>query len=132
MAHMKSVDGVQFITGAIRKKLDQGSNRITVTRVKHVKDPLTGEIVACGPNEIYYQESRDLKRNPLSDREKAQRAKWSEACIAAKDIINNKAHPRYMELYLRWREQLNSPSPRKTFPNFVRAVLVQEMKSPNS
>lgn len=41
-------------------------------------------------------------------------------------IIRDPSHPRYMELYNRWRAQLTDPKPYKQFAAFVRAVLVHE------
>ena len=123
---MRTSDGVQLMTGALSKKKEPGVNRLSVTRKKHFRDPLTGEVVALGPNEIYLQERRDYNENPLTQNEQIQRAKWRAACKAAKAIIGNKSHPRYMELYHRWRAQLSDPKPCKQFPNFIRAVLVRE------
>ena len=124
MAHLHSADGIKYMTGALSKKKD--THRLSVTRKKHIKDPITGEVVAEGPNEIYLQERRDFKKNPLTKKEQAQRAKWREACKAAAEILRDKSHPRYMELYHRWRAQLTTDTPCKQFPNFVRAVLVQD------
>ena len=41
-------------------------------------------------------------------------------------ILRDKSHPRYMELYHRWRAQLSAPKPYKQFQGFVRAVMMQE------
>ena len=112
------------LTGALSKRKKE--KRITVTRIKSVKDPLTGEVVGHGKKEIYAQYRRDYKYNPMTEGEQKQRSKWREACRAAAVIIKDKSHPRYMELYHRWREQLNTPHPCKQFPNFVRAVLASE------
>lgn len=124
MAHIKSSAGIKAITGALSKK--KSSRRLSVTRQKHIHDPLTGEVVVTGPNEMYLMDRRDLKKHPLTPNEQAQRAKWREACKAAQLIIRDRNHPRYMELYHRWRSQLSSPKPCKQFPNFVRAVLIGE------
>lgn len=124
MAHIKSSAGIKAVTGALSKK--KSSQRLSVTRQKHIHDPLTGEVVATGPNEMYLMDRRDLKKHPLTPNEQAQRAKWREACKAAQLIIRDRNHPRYMELYHRWRAQLSSPKPCKQFPNFVRAVLIGE------
>ena len=126
MAHMKTSDGIQLMTGAISKKKEQGVNRMTVTRVKHIKDPLSGEEVALGPNEIYLQNRRDYRKHPLSSAEQKQRGNWREACKAAQLILRDKSHPRYVELYHRWRAQLNQPNAYKQFPPFVRTILLQE------
>lgn len=124
MAHY--VPAVEFkeLTGALSK--GKKEKRITVTRIKSVKDPLTNEVVGHGPKEIYAQNRRDYKYNPMTEGEQKQRSKWREACRAAAVIIKDKAHPRYMELYHRWREQLSDEKPCMQFPNFVRAVLASE------
>ena len=101
---------------------------MTVTRRKPVKDPLTGEVVGLGPKEIYAQERRDYKEHPLTQGETKQRGKWSQACREASRIIRDKSHPRFMEMYERWRAQLTSDAPCKQFPNFVRAVLASEKR----
>ena len=124
MAHYKPTAGFEHFTGALSKKKD--TQRLCITRIKSVKDPITGEVVGQGPKEIYAQERRDYNQHPLTEREIQQRSKWREACRAASAIIRDKSHPRYMELYHRWREQLTSDAPCKQFPNFVRSVLVNE------
>ena len=116
------------LTGALSKKKNQ--KRLCVTRRKKVKDPLTGEVVGYGPKEIYAQERRDYDEHPLTPKETVQRSRWREACREAGAIIRDKNHPRFMEMYERWRAQLTSDAPCKQFPNFVRAVLASE-KSPN-
>ena len=121
MAHYVPSDGLGHFTGALSKTKDQA--RITTTRRKRIKDPLTGEQVGWGPKEIYLQERRDFDEHPSSADEKRSRADWSVTCRDAPAIINNKNHPRYMELYHRWRTQLASPKPITQFPNFVRHVL---------
>lgn len=126
MAHMKTCDGVIYLNGALRKKHKKGT-KISITRLKHFRDPITGEEVSVGPNEMYLQEQRDYTRHPLTVNEQKQRAKWREACIAAAEILKDKSNPRYMELYLLWRAQLSSPKPCKQFPNFVRSVIIHEL-----
>ena len=126
MAHIQTIDGIRYSRGAISKKRKQGVNRFTNTRVKEFKDPITHEVVDRGPNEMYLQSYRDYNEHPLTEGETRQRGKWSIACTAVKDVLNDPSSPLYMELYRRWREQLNSPHPRKQFANFVRAVLAQE------
>ena len=126
MAHYTAQAGIDGITGALKKK-DQA--RMSITRIKSVKDPITGEVVGHGPKELYLQEQRDYKHHPLTEKEQAQRAKWREACKAAAEILRDKSHPRYMELYHRWRAQLTTDAPCKQFPNFVRAVLAQEKQT---
>jgi len=124
MAHYTPTEEFNGFTGALSKKKDQ--NRLCVTRIKSVKDPITGEIVGQGPKEIYAQERRDYKYHPLTPAEQNQRLKWREACKQAAEILKDKSSPRYMEFYHRWREQLNDQAPCKQFPNFVRSVLAHE------
>ena len=124
MAHYKPSAGFESFTGALSKKKDQ--RHLCVTRIKSVKDPVTGEVVGYGPKEIYAQEPRDYKHHPLKQGEVQQRGKWREACREAGAIVRDKSHPRYMELYERWRAQLTDKAPCMQFPNFVRTVLVKE------
>jgi hypothetical protein len=128
MAHYVPSTGFENFTGALSKRKTQ--NHLCVTRRKKVKDPLTGEVVGLGPKEIYAQERRDYDEHSLTPKEQAQRARWREACRETGAIIRDKSHPRFMEMYERWRAQLSSPTPCKQFPNFVRAVLASE-KSPH-
>ena len=129
MAHYVPSAGIENFTGAWSKKKIQGVHHMTITRRKKVKDPLTGEVVGLGPKEIYSQERRDMEKNPLTPNETVQRSRWREACREAPLIYKDKNHPRFMELYHLWREQLSSDAPCKQFENFVRAVLAKE-KSP--
>ena len=133
MARYVPTAGFESFTGAISKKKDQ--SHMLVTRRKRVKDPLTGEVVGHGPKEIYAQDPRDYKEHPLKEGEVMQRAKWREACREASLIVRDKSHPRYMEMYERWRAQLSDKEPANSsaapcmqFPNFVRAVLVKELQ----
>ena len=126
MAHCTISNGITGITGALKKTTEQGVNHITVTRKKHIHDPLTGEVVGAGPDEYYIKNKRDYGKNPLTPGEQAQRLKWKQACRDAQLIIRDPSHPRYMELYNRWRAQLTDPKPYKQFAAFVRAVLVRE------
>ena len=121
MAHYKPTDAFEFLTGALSKKKD--TRRYCVTRIKSVKDPITGEVLGQGPKEIYAQERRDYKHHPLTEKEQAQRAKWREACQAAAEIIKDPSHPRYMELYQRWRTHVSTAEKPMQFPNFVRSEL---------
>ncbi len=126
MSHIHTIDGIRYSRGAISKKREQGINHFTNTRVKGFKDPFTHEVVAHGPNEMYQQSYRDYNTAPLTPAEQVQRVKWRQACREASAIIRDKSHPRYMELYHRWRAQLTASAPCKQFPNFVRAVLARE------
>ena len=127
MAHYVPTTGFENFTGALSKKKIQGINRMTVTRRKKVKDPLTGEVVGLGPKEIYAQERRDYKAHPLTPNETVQRSRWREACREAAAIVRDKSHPRYMEMYERWRAQLTDKEACMQFPNFVRSELVKEL-----
>ena len=126
MAHYVPAAEFEQFTGALRKKKNQ--KRLCVTRRKPVKDPLTGEVVGLGPKEIYAQERRDYDEHPLTPNETVQRSRWREACREAPLIYKDKNHPRFMEMYERWRAQLTTDEPCMQFPNFVRAVLVCEKK----
>ena len=126
MAHYKPMDGFENFTGALSKKKIQGVHHMTVTRRKRVKDPLSGEVVGFGPKEIYAQERRDYDEHPMTAGEVNQRGKWREACRMASIIIKDKSHPRFMELYHRWRDHVRSADTPMQFPNYVRAVLASE------
>ena len=52
MAHYTTMDGIGGITGALSKRKTQGVEKMMITRVKSVKDPLTGEVVGQGPQEM--------------------------------------------------------------------------------
>ena len=127
MAHYVPAAEFKQLTGALSKKKNQ--KRLCVTRRKKVKDPLTGEVVGLGPKEIYAQERRDMAKNPLTPNETVQRSRWREACREAGAIIRDKNHPRFMEMYHRWRAQLTTDEPCKQFENFVRAVLASEKRN---
>ena len=125
MARYTTDQGLGDITGALKK--DKKASRLSITRVKSVKDPVTGEVVGHGPKEIFIQNKRDYRHHPMTEGEKSQRDKWRAACHAASEIVKDPSHPRYMELYELWRKQLSADKPSKQFPNFVRSVLVAEM-----
>ena len=124
MAHYTAQAGLDDITGALTKNKRQ--HRLTITRIKHIKDPVTGEEEGRGAKEIYVMNKRDYKYHPMTAGEKTQRSKWTEACRMASQIIKNQSHPRFMEMYNRWKEHLAGPEPHKQFPNFVRSVLAAE------
>lgn len=126
MARYKPMDGFLNFTGALSKKKIQGVNHMTVTRVKSVKDPITGEVVGQGPKEIFAQQRRNYAEHPMTDGEQKQRGKWSETCRLASVIIHDKSHPRYMEIYHHWREYLKTADTPMSFPNFVRHILIHE------
>ena len=127
MAHYVPAEEFKELTGALSKRKEE--KKLCVTRIKRVKDPLTGEVVGRGKKEIYVQYRRDYKYTPMTEGEQKQRNKWKEACRLAAVIIHDKSHPRYMEMYLRWREQINNGESAMQFPNFVRAMLAQEQTS---
>ena len=126
MAHYNPMTGMDDFAGALSKRKIQGVNQMTVTRRKPIRDPLTGEVVALGPKEVYIQKRRNYKKHPLSANEKKNRGDWQKACREAQVILKDRDHPRYMELYHRWRAQLTDPKPYKQFQGFVRAVLMHE------
>jgi len=41
MAHCTISNGIETITGSLKKTTEQGVNHITVTKKKHFRDPLT-------------------------------------------------------------------------------------------
>ena len=124
MAHLITSDGINLLNGALSKR--KSDYRLSITRVKPVKDPISGEVVGHGPNEFYTQNRRNYKNNPLTIGEKAQRSKWTEACRLASVIIKDKNHPRFMAFYQLWRKHLSETKHPMQFPNFVRAVLAKE------
>ena len=126
MAKFTISDGIESITGALKKTTEQGVNHITVTKKKHFHDPLTGEETGTGPNELFIQNKRDYAKHPLTQGETRQRGNWAQACRDAQVILHDKSHPRFMELYQRWKEHLQGPKPHKQFPPFIRTVLLSE------
>ena len=126
MAKFTIRDGIDGITGALKKTTEQGVHQITVTKKKHFHDPVTGEECGTGPNEIFIQKKRDYDEHPLTIGETKQRGNWTQACRDAQVILRDKSHPRFMELYHRWREHLKGPEPHKQFPPFVRVTLLNE------
>lgn len=126
MAHYVPTTGFENFTGALSKKKIQGVNKMTVTRRKPIKDPITEEVVAQGPKEIYVQERRDYDEHPMTLAETKQREKWKDACRLTSVIIRDKSHPRFMELYQRWREHIQTAENPMQFPNFVRVFLSRE------
>ena len=87
------------------------------------------------------RKSRDYKRSPRTEAEKAQAQLWQEVCRDASVIIKDKNHPRYAELRARWNAQfkggadaeLNAGKDKRViygmFPVFVRMVLLTERKA---
>ena len=126
MAHYTPQAGIEVMTGALSKRKDE--DRLSIMRRKSVKDPLTGEEVGLGPKEIYLQHRRDYNRHPMTEGEEKQRSAWTDACRLASAIIKDKSHPRYMEMYNRWREHIRTEKMPMQFPNFVRTALAKESK----
>ena len=124
MAHYEPATEFTHFSGALSKTKD--TQRFCVTRIKSVKDPITGEVLGIGPKEIYAQDRRDYVRHPLTPGEQRQRTRWTEACRMASEIVRDRSHPRYMSLYARWRVQLHSDKPIAQFANYVRSVLATE------
>ena len=126
MAHLTTSDGINLLNGALNKKKKKKHESITVTRVKAVKDPLTGEVMGHGPNEMYIQAQRNYNAHPLTPGETRQRGKWREACRLASVILKDKSHPLYATMYHRWREHVSTAETPMQFPNFVRSILQKE------
>ena len=93
MAHFTISNGIDGITGALKKTTHQGVNHISVTRRKEHHDPITGEVVGYGPNEMYIKDKRDYNEHPLTPGEKRQRGNWSQACREALVIYRDKSIP---------------------------------------
>lgn len=127
MAHYTPQAGIEGMTGALSKRKD--ADRLSIMRRKSVKDPLTGEEVGLGPKEIYLQHRRDYKGHPMTAGETHQRGKWTEACRLASMILKDKNHPRYMEMYHRWREHVRTAETPMQFPNFIRTMIVRETQA---
>ena len=123
MAHLTTSDGINLLTGALKK---HKNNQSSITRVKPVIDPITGEKVGHGHNELYIKEPRDYNLHPRTVGETRQLSKWTTACREASVIIHDKSHPRYMEFYHRWREHVSITERPMQFPNFIRAELSKE------
>ena len=126
MAIMQPINGVNRMAGALSKKRVQGVKRFSNTRFKQFKDPLTGEVLKTGYNEIFLQSWRDYKTAPRTPAEQRQADKWRNACRQAQLLKNDRSHPRYAELYARWRAQIHNPDAIIQFGNFIRSVLAKE------
>ena len=95
-------------------------------RTKHFRDPLTGELLKKGPNEWYRQDKRDYKQSPRTPAEQRQAEKWRNACRQTQVIKNDRSHPRYAELYARWRAQIHTPDAIIQFGCYIRSVLAKK------
>lgn len=118
MANIKTSAGIESITGLLDK-----DTRI-VTRRHTYKDPLTGEVIGYGPNEYYIQKASN---KPFTTKQKESCRKFTIAAKVMKEIVSNKQHPRYMEMYTAFVNQLNSEKPIKSFTSFICATLYKEM-----
>ena len=133
MAHIKTIDGVNYSKGAISKKRVQGVDRFTCTKTKEIHNPFTGEVLAYGPNEMFTQHYRNYQTAPLTTAEQEQREKWTAVCQLASCIEKDHNHPRYQEMVNRYSAQFSGqPDPllgKKRicqFGNFIRSVLSHE------
>lgn len=73
MANFETSAGIDSLTGKLNSR-----ERI-VMRQKKYRLP-SGRIIKLGPKEAYVKERRDYKRSPLTEKEKAQKALWTEVC----------------------------------------------------
>jgi hypothetical protein len=129
MSQFETSAGIDSLTGKLNSK-----ERI-VMRQKKYRLP-SGRIIKLGPKEAYVKERRDYKRSPLTEKEKAQKALWTEVCREGSRIVHDENHPRYSELYDRWIAQATGKSDPVTgkrciarFINFVCAILLREKQS---
>ena len=118
MAQIKTEGLVQFITG----KIDKGSKM--VSRVKKYRDPITGEVIGYGPNEYYVLSKPNC---PFTENQKRYQRKFQIAATTANEIVNNRMHPRFDELYARYIDQFHSEKPIKHFQNFVCSIIYNEL-----
>lgn len=123
----------QFETIEIIKKLTKKLNKDDRTVLRQKTYRIDGKEIGKGPNEAYNKEKRDFKKKPRKGAEAAQHQKWKGVCGEATVIIHDENHPRYAELYERWKVQVEGMPDAATcgkrimqFPNFVRSVLSHE------
>lgn len=117
MARIQPGAGIKQITGLIDKKV-----RI-VSRVKIYRDPLTGDILGYGPNEYYIQKVSTI---PRTDNQKLASQRFTVINKMMKEIIANKNHPRYQELYSLYLKQIHNEKSIKRFQNFICSILYKE------
>ncbi|MBO7389157.1 MAG: hypothetical protein J6T95_01425 [Oscillospiraceae bacterium] len=86
MAKLTTMDGTKVMTGAVRKKKEQGVDHFSNTRQKRFVDPETGEVLKLGPNEMFIQKWRDYTKAPRTPAEQVQNLKWRDACKLAQQI----------------------------------------------
>lgn len=87
-----------------------------------------GRVKGYGPKEMYEKERRNYRYHPRRAAERAQYEKWCRACREATEIVHDEHHPRYAELHAAWEAQLGSEKPIRQFPNYLRSVLVKEVR----
>ena len=80
MSQFETSAGIDSLTGKLNSR-----ERI-VMRQKKYRLP-SGRIIKLGPKEAYVKERRDYKRSPLTEKEKAQKALWTEVCREGSRIV---------------------------------------------
>lgn len=118
MAQIKTNNGIKEITG----KIDNRSK--VVARVKKFRDPITGEVIAYGPNEYYILSDRNA---PLSEKQKNHFRLFGMVSTLASEIVSNQKHPRYKEMYAAYINQIRNTNSIKQFANFICSTLYKEM-----
>ena len=126
MAKLTTMDGTKVMTGAVRKKKEQGVDHFSNTRQKRFVDPETGEVLKLGPNEMFIQKWRDYTKAPRTPAEQVQNLKWRDACKLAQQIKKDRTHPMYESLHTAWRAQIHSPNPIVHFDNFIAHALASK------
>ena len=134
MAQSKLSPGLDVIKGKLSKQKE------VTMRTKTFRDPVTGQVLKFGPQEYYFLEKRNYQLRPRTEAEQAQHDRWQAACRLSSEIRKNPDHPRYAELYKRWRDQLqgtpdaiflNGPKKPKIYPRFdtfLNALLLKEQQ----
>lgn len=132
MANAKLSPGIASLSGKLSKQKE------VTTRTKAFRNQVTGQVVKYGPQEYFFREKRNYKLSPRTEAEQAQHDRWQAACRLSSQIRKNPDHPRYAELYQRWRSQLsgtpdaaflNRPKKPKIYPRFdtfLNALLLTE------
>lgn len=117
---------VTFTPGIKNARGRSGKGSKLYFRKKEFCDPLTDEVLKEGPNEWYHQNDRDYTKSPLTEAEKKQRVKWSDACRQSQLIKNDRTHPRYAELHAAWRAQIHDPDGIIQFGNYICSMLARK------
>ena len=132
MANAKLSPGFETLRGKLSKQKE------VTTRIKAFRDPVTNQVIKYGPQEYFCRAKRSYKLSPRTEAEQAQHDRWQAACRLSSEIRKNPDHPRYAELYQRWRNQLqgtpdaaflNGPKKAKIYPRFdtfLNALLLRE------